>query len=142
MTNIVSTLRAFPQQESSTQIDGNSPEVSPGILPFDSAGEFGPDDFPPMPPTPSVGVVIRAPRGILPVEPGFTVAAVQQIDGDEDPLCFMFVSGKLPFANDAARLARTVADHPNALSIPATHVVVNDHMGTEVVRIPVRRLAA
>lgn len=111
---------------------------------LDTGGNGDNDDDPP-PANVGAAMVIRAPRGILPVRPGFTLAAVViEIDplGEED-ICeaHFLTTHKLQSEQVAVGLANYKSGFPGKLPIKATHIVVNDETGREVWRKPVLRVA-
>lgn len=115
---------------------------------LDTSGQDGDgDDFPPAGASAfSREITIRAPKGPLPPNPGFTVAAVT-LDLDDD--------GEETFGEEVRllsesnmkneRMARGLAHlkslHPEQLPEPLTHIVVHDERGQEVYRRPILRVA-
>lgn len=136
------------------QSDSFSPDViafpgafpaMPDIIPFDVRGEFedgGDFDPEPDPAAPALpaALTIRAPRGPQPETPGLTVYAVRfegvDDDGEDDVAAAQPLSGKLASECHARVICAAHAIDRSRIAIPATHVVVNDHTGREVHRIP------
>lgn len=121
----------------------------PDVLPFDAAGTDdtagADDDSDPGPgPAASAALVIRCPRGHLVSSPGYTVYAVEfgeDGEGGEEVRCAQPLSGKSRSLASARLDCAVAALDRGAIHIPATHVVVNDHLGRERHRLPLLRVA-
>lgn len=115
-----------------------------GLVLPDGDGGDGFDDTDPPPASPAA-LVIRAPRGPLPVKPGYTVAAVEvshDEDGEENIDSASFLTPKKMVSEVmAVGVANFKALSPARLPKGTTHVVVNDHTGREVFRRPILQAA-
>lgn len=114
---------------------------------LDTGGDgSGDNDDDPPPANVGAALIIRAPRGVLPARPGFTIAAVvielDPIDGGEDIIDAQFLTThKLQSVQVAVSLANYKSGFPKKLPAGSTHIVVNDETGHEMWRKPVLRVA-
>lgn len=134
-------------------VSPESPALQQAIAAFEKsqAGRHGdgngPTDTPPTAGAMVGGITIRAPRGIVPVQMGYDLWAVElgETDGEEDILAGAPMSERVDslkkILNRAIELGQK-PELPRGVLATATHLVINDHTGREVYRHGLARKAA